>query len=221
MAQRLLGVDVGIVHLALVSVTAWQDTGAVEVTAVRLIDLTTLPCPVGCTLRHSNNIVDRMEHLFAAHEGVFAAADEICIERQPLGGLVHVEALIYSRFRAKAQMVSPNAMHHHFGLPRDYDARKVATVALAAPYLTGFQRELAAMPRVHDVADAVCLCLFYTRARHARRAAAEAAEAEAAERRDRLELLRAHDNPLNPFSKFAIAPSAGRPGRSPPRGTGC
>ena len=205
---RLLAVDVGIVHLALVSVDALQD--AVEVLDVRLVDLTTLPCLPGCTLPHSRNIVDRVEHLFAAHGAVFAAADEVLIEAQPLMGLVHVEALIYSRFRGKARMVSPAAMHRHFGLPRgDYDGRKAAAEALAAPFLTGFRAELAAMARTHDVADAVCMALYVVQARH--RADEQAAEAAAAAeaKRARLERLRAHDNPLNPFSRFACSGTPG------------
>ena len=207
---KLLGIDVGIIHLALVSASTTVDDSDVQVSAVRLIDVTKITCHPGCTLRHSNNIVDRMAHLFEAYVEVFDEADEILVERQPLGGLVHVEALLYSRFRHKARMVSPNAMHHHFGLPRgEYEARKAATVRVAAPYLLAFRDELALMPRLHDVADAVCLCLYVTQDSHRRRAAAEEAEQAAEERQHKLELLRAHDNPLNPFSKFALPTMGG------------
>lgn len=204
MAQ-LLGVDVGFRHLALVGSMTKEDGGFGHVTSVDLIDVTCVPCHPGCNLNHSKHIVDRMEHVFAWYADRFDGADEILLEQQPpIGGLVHVEALMFAKYRGKTTMVSPVSMHAFFGLPAgDYDTRKLMTTAIAEPHLHNFENRLMALPRLHDIADALCMCLFVATKRERAAAAARAAELRHRTHRMKLERLRAHDNPANPFSKFA------------------
>jgi len=148
-----------------------------------------------------------MEHVFVHYASIFEQADEILIEQQPpLTGLVHVEALIYSKYRSKALMVSPVAVQHHFHLPvRNYDAKKEAATAIAMPYLvaSNIWDQVQLLSRVHDVGDALCLCLYVTQKRQRAKVAALEAEQEKARKAERLEVLRANSS-QNPFSKFAM-----------------
>ena len=62
-----------------------------------------------------------------------------------------------SHWRDKTHLVSPNAMHAHFRIGGlSYDGRKHATEAIAEPFVP------AVAGRRHDVADALCLLLFWT-----------------------------------------------------------
>lgn len=154
----LLGVDIGYSNLSLVSVETSDEHDIDKVTSSHLIDIARVGCLPGCQLHHSGNVVDRMNHMFAKYYQYFDEADEILIEAQPvLVGLVHVEALIYSKYRQKATMVQPVAVQKHFNWPRnDYEGKKQAAVETASPFLPG----LADLSRKHDVADAFCLVLF-------------------------------------------------------------
>ena len=191
--MRILSIDVGIQHLALVTIETPSDYASMSVTQAQVVNITTVPCLRNCALAHSRNPVDWMAHVFEYYRSQFEVADEILIERQPLVGLVDIQALIYSKFRDKASLVSPNAMHKHFGLPRcDYEGRKLLTVEIARPYIS----HIPDLPeRLHDVADAVSLALHQVRVRRERLLASA-----------RLHRLRERGPELegNPFSKFGF-----------------
>jgi hypothetical protein len=157
-----LGIDVGILNLAFVkvSVTDFEIDAVLEACCVNLNELDHRHVPRSqCTLHHSNDVYDKIQHLLQEYPTLFQDVDQVRIERQPLGGLVHVEQLLFGHFRTKAKLISPNAMHKHFQIRHfDYEGRKVQTTRIATPYLATFphwQRE-----RVHDLADALCIILF-------------------------------------------------------------
>lgn len=162
--MKVVAVDVGLSNFAFVWVDV-GDRGVVTVSGVRRLDLTLLcherVTRAQCTLQHGNNATDRIEHFLQEHGGILDDADVILIEQQPPGGLVHVEQLLFSRYRNKAQLCSPVSLHKWLGIGGlDYEARKERTVARAAPYLNRFShywREL----RKHDMADAMCMILFW------------------------------------------------------------
>lgn len=157
-----LGVDVGILNLALVKckVENYNLVTILDARCVNLNELTHERVPLNqCTLEHSNDVYDKLQHLFQEYPDLFSNVDQVRIERQPIGGLVHVEQLMFGHFRSKAKLISPNSMHKYFEIQQyDYDGRKIQTTRIAEPYLshmTGWQRE-----RVHDLADALCIVLF-------------------------------------------------------------
>jgi hypothetical protein len=83
------------------------------------------------------------------------------MERQPPGGLTNVESVLFYVFRKKIILISPNSLHKHFGLSYyDYDRRKIEIEKLATPYLENFE-SFSRQIRKHDMADALCLILFY------------------------------------------------------------
>ena len=155
----ILSIDVGMLNLGLVYIK-W-DGESIDVEVARKIDLTrcihrVVP-PNECTLYHTNAICDRVAHFFQEWEFYFVQADIILMERQPPMGLKDIEALIQFNWRSKVHMISPQSMHKHFRMSGDYDMRKIETTAMATPYLLGHK-----LPeRKHDIADAVCMFLFW------------------------------------------------------------
>lgn len=157
---KIVSIDVGYSSLGLVCANA-ANFVVQEVQLGDKLDIRYLPCVNSCTLQHSNNVVDRVAHLVAYYEKYFQEADVVLIEAQPLSGLVHVQALLYHRFRLKARLISPNAMHKHFDLPPgDYEARKIKVVEMATPYLCHLH-SFRKLHRKHDVCDAMMMILFY------------------------------------------------------------
>lgn len=160
--MHVLAIDVGYSSLGLVHAEVCEFAIATVHLAEKL-DLRDIPCLQGCKLLHTSNVVDRVNHLVIYYKDLFERAETILIERQPVGGLLDVQSLLYDKFRSKTTLVSPNAMHKHFGLPRgEYDRRKEMTIEIATPYLShllSFNR----LHRKHDVADAMCMILFVTR----------------------------------------------------------
>ena len=76
-------------------------------------------------------------------------------------GLKDIEALLMSAFRNKTILISPNSMHKHFHISHyDYEQRKEKTVGVATEYI-GHIYDFQTVERKHDIADAVCLVLFY------------------------------------------------------------
>lgn len=189
----ILAVDVGIHNLAFVSVITTSEHNIVAISSSHVVDITRVRCLPDCTLHHSNNIVDRMNHVFAYYEKYFEEADEVLVERQPLVGFVHVEALILSRYRHKASLVQPVAVQKHFKWPRcNYELKKQAAVDTAAPYMPC----LADITRKHDLADAFCLILYTCQ----KKSKALQNEQWKATRRNK-----GTDNHRNPFARFAFA----------------
>lgn len=134
-----------------------------------LVDLNNMVCGADCKLCHSSHAVDKCSHLFQLYANYFEQADRILIEKQPLlvGSMLHVEALLYNRWRDKAELVCPKTLHRHFKLVEgDYEARKAMVDKIASPYLNhlpGYDQ----LRRKHDVGDAYLMCRWHADLRKA------------------------------------------------------
>jgi hypothetical protein len=127
----ILCIDIGVKHLGLAAMICDKETYDFrEIVGVDLMDITTFPHPDGvckksCCLKHAKTFADWMEHVFVYYDIIFSKVDKILIERQPPGGFVVVEQLIYSRYRDKCELIAPNSVHKFFKIGMyDYDERK-------------------------------------------------------------------------------------------------
>ena len=139
-----------------------MDYETKQVTYIKKVDITrythTTVCE--CKLHHTHHIADYVLHFVQEYRNVFNSSEHIFIERQPPTGLVAIEALLFSLFREKMTIVSPNSMHKHFMIGHlDYEGRKKKTQALADPYL-GSNDYYQSQVRKHDMSDAVCILLY-------------------------------------------------------------
>jgi len=167
--MKYLGIDIGIVHLAIVGfeindLERFKVVDPDEIYLCKLINITEqiYNCNRStCKLYHEKTICDYMMHLFQNYSDIFKEADKILIERQPLQGLISVQDLILREYRSKCLLVSPNSMHKYFGInDLDYERRKVSVEKISSKYLSGF-REYCFNTRKHDMADAFCILYFY------------------------------------------------------------
>lgn len=160
--QLWVGIDVGIKNLGIVKVLITEDYHIDSVLFAEKIDLTELKhdkvTRSKCTLYHTNDAVDRLDHFLQEYCDIFQNVSKIFIERQPITGLVHIEQLLYSRFRDTAMLVSPNAMHKHFHISHlNYDQRKEETVKIAKEFIEPLHLKY---DRMHDISDAFCIFLY-------------------------------------------------------------
>jgi hypothetical protein len=157
-----IGIDVGVINLAIVKcvVEDFKVVRVIEAHRVNLNELSHTAIPRHlCTLEHSNDAYDKIQHLFQEYGWLFSDVDQVRIERQPINGLVHIEQLLFGHFRSKAKLISPNSMHKHFNIQHyDYEGRKQQTTKIAWPYLS--QLPDWNQERVHDMADALCILLY-------------------------------------------------------------
>ena len=162
-----LSFDIGITNLAFVKAQVnVEENQIISVLQAECVNISELRhkrvSRESCQLHHSRDVYDKIQHFLQEYAPMFAEVDHILIERQPLGGLVHVEQLLYGQFRSKARLVSPNAMHKHYEInDLNYEGRKEETTRMAAPYLEGVVADWNEKERLHDMADALCL-LRYT-----------------------------------------------------------
>lgn len=172
MAFTVVAIDVGLLNLGLVEARVTEDYTLETIVYAERIDITVLKHTAvsrqDCTLHHTSDAVDRVLHFVQEHQTLLTRARNILVERQPIMGLVHVEQLLYHLYRDKTILCSPNQMHRHFGLPRgDRLRRKELTVKLAEPSLCHLDMWKSQADRLHDVADAVCILLWWLSLRHA------------------------------------------------------
>jgi len=169
--MKILAIDIGLIHLALVCatlpddyLTRKDDILKDEITFCDLIDITQLVSKCkddDCELYHDKIICDYTMHLFKQYRTLFESVDKIIIERQPPFGFVSVQELIMREYRSKSELVSPNAMLKFFDLLHyTYDERKVYTEKIAMDYL-GSNKIFIFNERRHDMADGVCLLIYY------------------------------------------------------------
>jgi len=171
---RILSIDVGITHLGITISIADKEFKLKEILFMDLLDITKFPHRSGtsrkdCTLHHSKTFSDWMEHVFVLYEEYFEQCEYILIERQPPMGLVAVEQLVFSRYRNKSHLISPNSMHKFFNIGKlEYEMRKKITEKICRSQLTepGLIEQYDSYNRKHDIADSVCLMLFWLNQRH-------------------------------------------------------
>jgi hypothetical protein len=160
-----LGIDVGIVNLACVKLQVNDENLTMtKIISAFCINLSEIQhqkiSKENCQLKHSNDVYDKIQHFLQEYQDVLSDVDQVRIERQPIGGLVHVEQLLFGHFRSCAKLISPNSMHKFLGIGHlDYEQRKEKTILIASPYLKNFQ-DWKTRDRLHDMADAFCILLF-------------------------------------------------------------
>jgi len=166
--MKLLSIDIGILHLGL-SVTDIDDE--YETPTIQLIDLIDITkythdrmlSKDTCTLYHTRNVCDRLNHFIEDYMDIFDTVDIILIEQQPIMGITSVEQLILNRFRNKTIKISPQRMHRFFRIHiYDYETRKIKTESIARKYLlTHHQKQLDTFVRAHDITDSICIMLYW------------------------------------------------------------
>jgi len=165
----VVAIDVGILNLGLVHLLCDSEFKMQTIITAKKVDITRLTHNVvsaeECQLPHTNLISDRVNHFCQEHGDMLDAADHILIEKQPFTGLNDVEALLHSKYRSKAELIYPRSMHKHFRIGHlDYEGRKERTVQLAEKYV-GHTDMWMKNDRKHDIADAMCIFLFWAHQR--------------------------------------------------------
>jgi len=169
----VLAIDVGICHMGLVRGRVSAE-GELALEDFALVDVTKVVhdrvARADCTLPHTREIYDRLCH-FEQEYGPewIEPADAILIERQPLVGLQSVQDFFFGRYRERAHLVSPNAMHCFYKINHlDYENRKERTESIACHLFHTYGAadgrawsDSRALVRRHDVADAACLLYFW------------------------------------------------------------
>lgn len=166
----VLSIDIGIKHLGISVTLLNDDYSIIEIIWIDLIDIQKFvhkdgPSKKDCKLGHTKTFCDWINHVFQENEMIFENADIILIERQPPMGLVGIEQLIFSRWRDKSILISPNSMHKHFNIGYyDYEQRKYQTEKIAKKYLDIFSnmsKKFDMFERRHDISDSICMMLFW------------------------------------------------------------
>jgi len=113
-----------------------------------------------CTLRHERCIPDYLDHFIQEYSEYFNECDVLLLERQPPVGITNVQDLLFTRFREKVLLISPNSVHKYFVLSGDYSTRKTESEKIAGEYLTDF-KSFTSNFRKHDISDALLMILYY------------------------------------------------------------
>lgn len=178
----ILGVDVGICNLAFVRCLCHYNPPRypvdlsqpvpqphmytlIRIEAILKVDLTQIPhhrvSRTNCTLHHTRSACDQLDHMMQEYPDMFQHIHRIFIERQPLGGMQHIEQLLMSRWRDKACLVHPLTVHKYFQLTKEsYDKRKQQVVDITLPYLSPMEDyHTLYKERQHDIGDALLMVL--------------------------------------------------------------
>jgi len=166
--QTVLSIDIGIVNLGYTLVEI--ENRELRVIECNRVDITQVQhnrvARCNCNLYHENCIPDYLDHFIQENQELFDGADKILIERQPPVGITNVQDLIFTRFRNKVQLISPNSVHKHFKMTRnDYDLRKQESVDITRSYLKEFYN-FETNERQHDISDALLLVLYHFEKSH-------------------------------------------------------
>lgn len=160
-------IDIGLVHLGVSVTIVSDDYLSREVIWMDLIDLTAFrhrdTTRAECTLHHTRNFADWVEHFVQDHLSFFNHADLILIEKQPPQGLVAIEQLLFARFREKTQLIHPRRVHSYLRIGHlSYDERKRAVVSIIHRELSEKMGEqFSFYERKHDIADSLTMMIYY------------------------------------------------------------
>lgn len=168
--MRVLSIDVGIRNLALARI---QVLPSFCVEAVKLIDVTNIEHDKvpehECTLRHSSELSDRLDHVCQENETeFFKGNDVVLVERQPIPqGLTDCQLYFYNRFK-QTQLIHPRSVHAHFGLPpKKYEERKELSTLIALQIIRenkpvdSVLRYIEDLERKHDIGDAIVQAYYW------------------------------------------------------------
>jgi hypothetical protein len=137
-----------------------------------------------CKLHHDYCIPDYLDHFIQEQQEMFENADKIIIERQPPVGITNVQDLLFTKFRSKVLLISPNTIHKYFNMSKEYSTRKNESESIAAYYLKNMKRYLNNV-RKHDISDALLMLVYYYSTE--------------------MNLVKVVDNPVNDFEKFRFS----------------
>jgi hypothetical protein len=113
-----------------------------------------------CQLQHERCIPDYIDHFVQEHQDLFEECDILLLERQPPVGITNVQDLLFTKFRKKVLLVSPNSVHKYFGLPGDYNSRKIISESIALAFLSDFEK-FTLNDRKHDISDAMLMTIYF------------------------------------------------------------
>lgn len=113
-----------------------------------------------CNLRHESCIPDYLDHFIQEYNDMFEHADIILLERQPPQGIMNVQDLLFTRFREKVILISPNSIHKYFNMSKDYDTRKQESENISTLFLNTF-RTFNNNIRKHDISDSLLMVIWY------------------------------------------------------------
>ena len=192
--------DIGIRNLAACFCKVHDETFEIEsVSSIYKFDLYLERCDstdkrkcAACkrTRRGGMDEIDGLYHVLAGPlRDELKRSTIVLVERQPPQGIVTIQAILYERFIDRIRLMSPQKMHAFFGMTGlDYEGRKKEVEILAREILCqkaepDVVSRYDALPRKHDVADALCFVSYYAG-------------------------LQARSRKPNVFSRFAFSPSA-------------
>ena len=165
----ILSIDIGVKNLGLALLSTSLDYKTKQVIYIEHVDITSFlhlspKDEQKCHLHHTKTYTDYLEHLFYINFELFKLANWILIERQPPQGYVVVEQLIFSKYRDKSVLISPNSMHKWMGWKDiGYEQRKQQSVKFAYSLLKrkDLKTYFTNLDRNHDIADAICLGMYW------------------------------------------------------------
>lgn len=164
---KLLSIDVGIIHFGISVSILNEDFTLKEIIWVDNINITQYThkkCPVNeCKLYHTKTFYDWIEHMIQENIEHFEGSDMIIIEKQPPQGFVVIEQLIFSKYRRKTTIISPQSVHKYLNFfDLDYDQRKELSVKIGDKYLSeSLIEKTKTFDRRHDVSDSICMMLYF------------------------------------------------------------
>jgi hypothetical protein len=113
-----------------------------------------------CKLFHERCIPDYLDHFIQEYQNYFENCDILLLERQPPVGITNVQDLLFTKFRNKVLLISPNSVHKYFGLSDVYSNRKVVSEKIAKEFLNCFEN-FNVNTRKHDISDAMLMVIYY------------------------------------------------------------
>lgn len=175
----VVSIDVGVKNLGISFSEINKDFTLSQIIWFDCIDITTFihldeESRKECKLYHEKTYCDYLEHVFYLYKELFSVVDYVLVERQPPQGYVVIEQLIFSKFRDKTILISPNSMHafFNFGKEIDYEKRKYYTEQIAERCLKKNKSrnylliEFHNLYRKHDVGDSICMIIFWLSKKH-------------------------------------------------------
>ncbi len=170
----LVSIDVGIINLGCVTCEIIDEDTAPEtrpitiqkITKCRLMNIKelTLKCQKpNCRLKHEpGSAIDWVNHFIQLFREDLEKAKYILIEKQPPGGLQHIEVLLTQEFREKVTLIYPRTLHKWLNISSlTYDQRKIETEKRASKYLENYKDWVKFPERRHDMADSLCFILYF------------------------------------------------------------
>lgn len=164
---KVLSIDLGIINLGYVfAEITGQIINVIECNRVNITHMRhTNVSYCDCKLHHEYCVPDYVDHFIQEHLSLFEQANIILIERQPPVGITNVQDLIFSRFRNKVKLISPNSIHKYFKMTRcEYEVRKLESEKITSIYLENF-KNFNNNCRRHDISDAMLMIIYYSQTR--------------------------------------------------------